>query len=93
MLQLAETKKPDGSEGRKIQAVMPVDPDAPMPERVNAIRVFSLMDGQFDQTKYEALPQYMKELIAKSPEYAAATGSSAAPTVKAEAPFNDEIPF
>lgn len=97
LLQLAETKKPDGSEGRKIQAVMPVDPDAPAPERVNDLRVFSLMDGAYDDSKYQNLPTYMKELIAKSPEYQAANGNAIAAVTEAatkgDAPFDDEIPF
>ncbi|MET4294743.1 hypothetical protein ABIB06_006576 [Bradyrhizobium sp. LB8.2] len=101
LLQLAESKKPDGSEGRKIQAVMPVDPDAPKPERVNPLRTFNL--DAFDQTIFEGLPQYMRELIAKSPEYQALNGNAinaaqseiaaGTPAAVTDAPFDDEIPF
>lgn len=101
MLQLAEAKRPDGSDSRKIQAVMPVDPDAPKPERVNPLRVFNL--NEFDQTIFEGLPQFLKELIAKSPEYQSLNGDAidaaqkeiaagAKPAV-GDAPFDDEIPF
>lgn len=93
LLQLTENKKPDGSEGRKIQAVMPVDPDAPKPERVNPIRTFNL--DAYDDTIYQGLPQFLKDLIAKSPEYQAANGNAieaAMPGINPDAPF-DDIPY
>lgn len=95
MLQLKETDKKDGSKGRAIQAVMPVDPDAPTPERVNPIRVFSL--DAFDAQVFESLPQKLQEVIQKSPEYAKAIDSvmsgekpAIQPAVNEAAPFDDE---
>jgi hypothetical protein len=87
-LQLVADKKPDGGETRKIGSVSPVDPDAPMPVRVNPLRKLFLMDGEFNAELYASLPEKLRAMIEKSPEFAALTGS---PRVNEAAPFDDEV--
>lgn len=68
------------------------------PAQVNPPILFSL--DPWEQSKFEALPKWMKERIEKSKEYVDRFGAGTSPTSPSPAagsseppPFNDDIPF
>ena len=83
----------DGTTYSNIAAIVPAKPTDPIPKPVNDCFCFDL--DAFDPAIFERLSEKMRETIALSPEYAAATGGKHA-TPHHQDPddeFVDDIPF
>ncbi len=59
----------------------------------NVAGVGKLMKGQKDAAIYASLPDWMKEIIAKSPEYQELAGPTTAPDMADDELADDPIPF
>jgi hypothetical protein len=60
---------------------------------INDAVALSLNDRPFDFAAYEALPSWLRETVAKSPEYSAVNGSGALVATSTRDALDDEIPF
>lgn len=79
----------------KIKGLSRLQKNIDKPVSVNSEIVFVL--DEFDQQAFNALPQGIRDIIAKSPEFKQLNGLQAqvgdTPPASADAPFDDEIPF
>lgn len=80
----------------KIQGINRLQKNLTAPVPVNKPIAFSL--DEYDQAAFDALPQGIRDIIMKSPEWkelngAPTTLAAAAKAINEGAPFDDEIPF
>ena len=81
-----------GGDGVKVGAVFAVPVGIPVPPQVNPS--FAFWIDEWDQTKFDSLPNGIKVLIAKSDEYIARfTGATNGSSHKAETPAQAGVPF
>jgi hypothetical protein len=98
LMGIIHTKK-DGNTYANISSIMKLPKGMTAPPLVNPTVDFDL--NEFDQAVYDSFSEGLKETIAKSPEYAIATGKTPKPELEETVtghletpPFNDEeIPF
>ncbi len=88
-MQIVESKKANGEEGRQIGSLAPIDPDAPLPVRFNPLVQFSLVG--FDAAVFNTLSPYLQKLITESPEFGE-VGQVPRPSPDDNNPF-DDVPF
>lgn len=91
MLQVENTEK-DGKIRSKVKGVMAMPKGAVSPVAQNPMVKFDL--SNFDQTVYDALPEWIRKIIASSPEYIELHGSGE-PSNAESANYDqrEEIPF
>lgn len=88
--------KHDDKEYANVTSVIALPKGMTCPAQVNPSFVFEL--GAFDQTKFDSLPDFLKDKIKQSTEYQQLFGSSAAPAVpeyesENPAPSDNDIPW
>lgn len=89
-----EANEQTGKEYAVVKSVAPVTKSTQVPASINPLLFFSL--DEFDAGVFEQLPEYYQELIAVSPEYAAASGDGkrqAVSAADADTSDGDDIPF
>lgn len=59
-----------------ISSITPLKKNEIPPKRVNGVVIFDMTEGVFDKQVFESLPEWQREIIQKSPEYAELTGDS-----------------
>jgi hypothetical protein len=64
-----------------------------VPDRVNELVYISLEPGKFERPAFEALTDYFKDEIKKSPEWAELNGAAGAVKPSNVDDFDDDIPF
>lgn len=86
----------DGKTRAKVSNVTKVMKNQAAPQMVNAPQYLSLVPGEFDRAVFDALPDYFKETIIKSPEFYKLTHPDAPDQSKPPARQDDlpeEVPF
>jgi len=81
----------DGKTYANINSLMPLPKGMVCPPQENPSVFFTLEN--FDPQVFDGLSKYVKEQVAKSPEYAEATGRGARVHQPADDIMDDEIPF
>ena len=95
MLQVVHNTKQDRTFAN-VQSVGSLPKGMPAPELVNQPVYFSLETGEFDSTVLASLPDWMQEIIRKSPEFAALRKTRTVEDYVGEvepAEYDDESPF
>lgn len=95
LLTIIHETKADGHVRAKVSSVTKIMKNQVVPQMVNAPQYLSLTPGEFDRAIFDALPDFFKETIVKSPEFYKLTHPDA-PAATPGAPKNDlddEIPF
>lgn len=88
-----EKSKKDGSDYARIASISPLAKSMPKPAMINPPLFFSLEPDEYDGTLIPAMPQYIRDLIINSPEYAALNNKQSPAVEIVEGAPDDEIPF
>lgn len=87
MMTIIHIEKKDGTSIETVSGVSPMPKGFVCPEQINISKVFTW--GNYDAAIFDSLPKYLKEMMAKTPEYAAQHSPAKVAAEKNEAAETD----